>query len=414
MKKLRPLLFLTALVLPILLLPHLSRAQMNLGQYEDEAPLTTWNYYGLANGTSLGMGGTLYAFSRHCSSSLANPALLSHLPRFTLTLNSYYSSSSLFKYAIVNTGVVVTDQKPQIRIYALDFGGASVNVRGWILSFSRAMTEVYDRPSVEQSYYYQDVLYYTLNFDQEGHLMITHLAVARRIGRRLSVGIGLNFLKGSLTKTIKEEYPRSNITITDHKSYEFEGRYLNGGLWLRLSKKLELAAVFRAPFTKKAASESSYSYLSPGGDTDIRIDASGENSYKQPLVIGLGLSSRISPRLRAASDFSFFNWSKYKVTYFGEELKRDFKDILKIGAGFEYLAPLRLFGVNLTVPLRAGFTYDPQPMREPGSSYYYFSLGTGLRQGNSSFDVGASFGSERGSGDSLSAKRVAMSLSFRL
>ncbi len=413
--KRQPFLFLfLSFIFLTLSLPRISPGQMILGQYEDEAPLGTWNLYGLASGASLALGGVSYTIVGDCSSSLSNPALLAHLPRFTLTLNSSYTSASLFRYAIINTGVVTTSQNVQLKIYALDFGGASVMVKGWAFSFSRALTEVYDRPSVEYNYYYQDALYYTLNFDQEGHLMTTHFSIARKIGDRISAGLGLNFIRGSITKNIREEYRLANITITDDKSYEFKGQYINGGIWVGLSERLAVAAVFRAPFTKKAESESSYRYLSPGGNTDIRIDASAENSYEQPLVVGLGLSYRFSPKFRVASDFSFFNWSKYKVTYFEEDLTRDFKDIIKIGAGLEYLTTLKLFGAEFMVPIRAGLSYDPQPMNNPDSAYTYFSLGTGLHWGSSSFDVGASFGSESGSGDSLSVKRISISLSFWL
>ncbi len=408
-----PLLFISFIFL-MLFLPRISLGQMILGQYEDEAPLRTWNLYGLANGTSLALGGVSYAIAVDCSASLSNPALLAHLPRFTLTLNSSYTSASLLRYAIINTGVVTTDQNIQLRIYALDFGGASVTVKGWTFSFSRALTEVYDRPSVESNYYYQGTLYYTLNLDQEGHLLTTNFSIARKIGDRISVGLGLNFIRGSITKNIREEYTFTSITITDDKSYKFKGQYINGGIWVGLSERLAVAAVFRAPFTKKAESESSYRYLSPGGNTDIRINASADNSYEQPLVVGLGLSYRFSPKFKVASDFSFFNWSKYKVTYFEEELPRDFKDIIKIGAGFEYLSALKLFGAEFMMPIRAGLSYDPQPMNNPDSAYTYFSLGTGLHWGSFSFDVGTSFGRESGSGDSLSVKRISMSLSFWL
>lgn len=411
-----PIIFLISLAIAslLLLLPRTSQAQLVLGQYEDEAPLGTWNHYGFSNGSSVGLGGVHFASGRDCSASLSNPALLLRLPKISSSLNSSYSSSSLFKYAIINTGVVITDKNLSLNIYALDFGGISVRVKDWAFSASHALTEVYDRPSVEQKYYYQDALYHTLRFDQEGHIKTIHFSVARKIGERISFGIGLNFLRGSLSKNIKEEWIRTNITITDDKSFEFKGQYVNGGIWVGLSEKLAVAAVFRTPFKKKADSESSFRYFSPGGDTDIRIDASSENIYKQPLVVGLGLSYQFSPKLRAASDFAFFNWSKYEVTYFEEDLKRNFKDVVKIGAGFEYLSLLKIFGDEFIIPFRAGLAYDPQPMKEPSSTYYCFSLGSGLHWRNSSFDVGASFGSERGSGDSLSAKRICISISFWL
>lgn len=414
MRKKSFILLLTALVSLLLLFPLPSSGQLILGQYEDEASLGSWNQYGLINGFSAGMGGVLFAASTDCSSSLSNPALLSFLPKFTFSLNSSYSSYALFKYAIINTGVLTTDKNAFINVYAIDFGGVSLRWKGWTISFSRALSELYDRPSTEQTYYYKGKLYYRLNFDQEGHLMTTHISAARAFGRRLSIGIGLNLISGRLTKNTKEEWVSSNITITDDKSFAFKGQYINGGLWLRISEKWAAAVIFRMPFKKRAEAESSYRFLSPAGNTDISIDASAENSYSQPLVLGVGLSFQPSPKFRLFSDVSFFNWSEYEITYFEERIKRNFRDTFKWGAGVEYLSAVAVFGEEFTVPLRGGFSYDPQPMKEPRSSYYYFSMGTGLRWRNASLDAGASFGSESGSGASLSAKRICISLSFWL
>ncbi len=74
----------------------------------------------------------------------------------------------------------------------------------------------------------------------------------------------------------------------------------------------------------------------------------------------------------------------------------------------------RMFGQEINIPLRAGLSYDPQPMKEPNSSYFYFSLGTGIHWGKFLLDGGILLGKESGSGNSLSARRVALSLSFRL
>jgi len=129
-------------------------------------------------------------------------------------------------------------------------------------------------------------------------------------------------------------------------------------------------------------------------------------------VIGVGLSYQFSPELRIASDFSFFNWAKYKVTYFEEEIDRNFKDIIKIGAGIEYLSALKIFNQEVEIPFRAGMIYDPQPMIEPSSSYLLFSFGSGIHWGKFLLDIGAFVGKESGSGDSLSAQKVILSLSF--
>jgi len=397
-----------------LCLPRPSWPQLILGQYEDEAPLRTWNHYGFLSASSIAVGGTRYAFPLDCSSSLSNPALLTLLPKFSVSVNTSYGSASLFKYSLVNTGAVTSDGNLSLHIYALDFGGASVVWKNWAVSFGQALTEVYERPSIEERVTYRGSLYYTFDFNQGGQLLTTHFAVGRRISPRLSVGLGFNYVHGEYNKYVRDEWTLDNITITDDKSSDLSGYYLNGGVWFGLTDKVSLAAVFRTPYTRKADSSSSYRYLSPQGSTDISIDAAARNEYKQPLVLGLGLNYQFRPNLRLASDLSFFNWSDYKVTYFGEELERAFKNIIQVGAGFEYLSEFVLFGQTIQSPLRVGVMYDPQPMEEPSSSYFYLTVGTGVHCGKFSLDAGVFLGRESGSGDELRARKLSLSLSYGL
>lgn len=398
----------------LLLFAQPSWPQLILGQYEDEAPVGTWNILGVTNATSIGLGDTRFAFATDCSASLSNPALIPNLEKPTFSLHSSFHSTSFFKYSIVNTGVVTTDKNLTLKTYSIDHAAVFVRLKGWAFTLIQALTEIYDRPSVEQNAYYKDSLYYTLNFDQEGNLKTIHFSAARKITKRISLGLGINYVYGHLKKNLEERWLNTNITITDNKSHDFKGYYFNGGVWARLSEKLAVAAIFRTPYTKKAESQSLYRYQSPQGETDIKIEASSQNKYKQPLVLGLGISYRFSPKIRIASDLSFFNWSKYKVNYYEEELERNFKNVVKVGAGIEYLSDLRIFSQNVQIPFRAGFIYDPQPMKVSDSSYLSFSFGTGIHWGKFLLDIGAFIGQESGSGDSLSARKISLSLSFSM
>ncbi len=393
-----------------LFLPPTARPQLLLGQYEDEAPLWSWNQYGFLNTAAISLGGTRYAFATDCSASLSNPALLTLLPKVSVSLSASYGSASLFKYSLVNTGVVTTDGNMSLDIYA----GVSVGWKNWAVSFSQVLTEVYERPSIEERVNYRGRLYYTFDFRQGGELLTTHFALAHRINQRLSVGIGFNYVHGEYDKNVRDEFVLENITITDDKSGDLSGYYFNGGIWFRVTDEISLAAVFRTPYTRKADSSSSYRYLSPGGDTDIGINAAAENEYKQPLVVGLGLNYQFLPHLRLASDISFFNWSDYKVTYYGEELERTFKNIIQVGAGLEYMNEFNLFGQRIQSPFRVGLMYDPQPMEEPSSSYLYFTVGTGVQIWKIALDGGVILGRESGSGDSLRARKFSLSLSLGL
>lgn len=400
----------------IAFLPNTLRPQMILGQYEDEAPFRTWNTFGIPSAPSLAMGETQFTLAYDCLVSLSNPALLTTLPKITFTLNSSIDTASFYRYSLVNTGPLQIDGKSSLSLLAFNFAGASVRVKNWTFALSIALTENYFRPHPDGDFYYRGYLYYSLDLDQEGNLKNTNFSIARKVFRGLSVGIGLNYTWGNLQKNIEERWTTSNITITDNKFHTFQGFFLNGGLLLDLTEDIKIALIFRTPYVKKSESEGLLRFNSPNGNTDIKIEASGNSEYKQPFVAGLGVSYKFSSKLLVASDFTFYNWSKYSITYFDDEdeIKRNFKDIFKIGLGFEYISPIRIFGIKAGIPLRAGLSYDPQPMEVPNSSYFYFSFGTGLQWGKFLLDAGMLIGKEKGSGNSLSAQKVALSMSFRL
>ncbi len=403
------------IILAVLLaFPAAASAQLVLGQYEDEAPLRTWNAFGIQTAVSLGRGDTVFAQADGVASALSNPALLPGLPRITISLNGTLYHASLYKYSIVNTGVLSTRDNLTIDQRALDFGGVSFQIGDWAVGLSAALTEIYDRPRVYYEYSPSANPAYTLDFRQSGFLRQVNLAVARRLGARLRLGLGFNFVDGELERMTEENYFDPGITITDRKNQAFSGFFLNGGITAEISPRLNLAVVFQPPYGKKSESRSEYRYAAPAAGTDIRISADSSDSYDQPLVLGLGAGYEISSDFRILADLAYFSWSKYRVNYFGESRQRDFRDTVKAGLGAEYALALRLFDSEARLPVRFGLGYDPQPMRDPSSAYTYFSAGAGLHWKMFALDVGASFGRESGSGHSLATRRVAISLNLRL
>jgi len=94
-----------------------SWSQLIIGQYQDEASFRSWNNLGIASASSLGMGEVIYAFGLDCSASLSNPALLPLLPKISLAAHISFNSSSFYKYSLINTGVVSTNQNIDLKIY---------------------------------------------------------------------------------------------------------------------------------------------------------------------------------------------------------------------------------------------------------------------------------------------------------
>jgi len=405
----RPLLF---SFLAVLALPLTSPAQLVVGQYEDEAPLRTWNAFGVPTAVSLALGEARFALVSDASAALANPALLSRLGPFTLALSGGYHTADFHRFGIVNTGPVRSEGNLRAGFYALEFGGGSIRRGRWSFVLAAGLVEDYGRPEVQTSYSSQNTVVYTLLWRQTGVLRVFNASLAYDFGRGLSAGLGLNIAAGNLERRVREEFPADGIVIGDEKNQDFRGWFVNAGLAWRVRDGLLLGLVLRSPSVRKADNRSALRYESSRTATDIRIEASASDSLRQPWVAGAGLSWEFGRGFRAAADAAFFAWSAYRADFFGEPLARDFRNILRAGGGLEYSASYRLAGRPVRMPLRVGFLLDPQPMKAPRSAYSVLTFGTGLELGRLHLDVAAQIGRESGSGRALAIRRLAIGLNY--
>ncbi len=384
-------------------------AQLVLGQYEDEAPLGTWNIFGAPSAASIGLGGAQFARAWDGSASLANPALLPSLPRLSGFLTGSYAAASLFKYSLVNTGVVESIGNPTVGVTGVDGGGVAAHFGPWALAVVAAAPESYGRPSIAVGNGG-----YQLTFNQTGYLRVFHAGIARRLPAGWSLGLGLNYATGRLDRTTVERSAglASLVTITDAKAERIHGFYVNAGLAWEATRRLTAALVVRSPYVKKGTGDSLLRYQASPEGTDIRIAAEAANTYRQPWVFGAGLSYRLSTAWSLAADAAYYGWSRYSVTYFDERLERPFRNVLKAAAGIEYLAPAGMYGRSARIPFRLGFSADPQPMTTVHSSYLALTFGTGLELRKLAVDISGSFGREKGSGHSLKSGKIVLSVRY--
>jgi len=382
-----------------------ARAQLVLGQYEDEAPLASWNVFGLAGAPARALGGVRVGRGFDASVSTTNPALLLTLPRASACLTGSYTAASLYRFSIVNTGVLATSLNVSIGSFALESAAFAVRAGGWAFSVAAGILENYARPLVRSG----DA---TVGVDQTGVLRLWNAAAARRLGRRLSVGVGLNLVEGRLDRTVYDVWPYQEIAITDVRSERFRGFYANAGLRFELSPSVAVSLAGRSPCLRTAEAASLLRYEAP--DADIRIEAEARNEYRQPWAAGAGLDWRWAKGWGLAADLAYFGWSRYRVLYFDEPLARDFRDVLTASAGVERVLEGRLGSRPVLFPLRLGLAYDPQPMAEPRSAYLSLTAGVGLRAGRWTADLSGRLGRESGSGRGLWAGGVALGLGYAL
>jgi len=386
---------------------------MKIGQYLDEAPFRTWNTPGMSSGRILGMGNIRFAMPSDAAAALVNPALLTQYPRLSLSVSGSTNIASIHQYGIINTGILFSQaENSSTRQFLFDHAAITLNWKNWGFGLHTGTLETYIRPTVHYEDEWGGSPYYSLDYTQKGLLQNVNFSAAKKISRFLSLGLGINTVFGKWERSVVDHWLQSGRKITDNKSQNFKGMFFNAGLLFHFNEKWMASAIVQTPFTKKGDASSLMRYEAPTGDTDIQIHAEARNTYDIPLIAGLGTSYAFSKKFRAGADITFFNWANYSVRYFDEDFDRRFKNIIKVNAGVEYIGYFILFGKQVRSPLRAGLIYDPQPIQEPNSHYLYLTLGTGIRMGDFSLDIGMMIGKEYGSGHGLTARKSIITVSY--
>ncbi len=385
-----------------------------MGQYEDEAPLGSWNQGIAYSAASLSLGGSgLFAVGDSLV-ALSNPSQLVFFPRLTISLNASLTSASFRRFSILNTGPISSPGNLSHRVISPVGGGAAYKTGRWAFAAHFFRAESTSRPPLDITE--RDTsnrIRYSLRFRQAGYGDTVNLAAAHNIIDGLSIGMGVNITWGAFDKTLEESLPLEGYTITDIKSHQYHGLYLNGGISWIPNPMLDLAFGFRTAYTRKSDSRSLLRYAAPSAGTRIEIESSDPSHFSQPSVLRIGARVHPAHDISITADLSFHRWSRYRIQVFQTPMERDFDDILVAGIGCETLLKTALFRSPAVLPARIGLQWDPQPMHDPRSRYLNITAGFGVSWKRLQIDLGGRLGFERGSGDGLSNQQVLLSLSFK-
>lgn len=394
--------------------PPFAAGQIRLGQYEDEAPLRTWNAFPAASAAGLGRGTVALAWADGSFSAWSNPALLTSLSRPSLSLSASIELAQCERFSLVNTGVVSSESPLWAQAFLPDGLAAGALWKGWALAAAVGAWESYARPEVLIDRTAGGRSLYGFELTQSGRLWAGTLAAARRLGSRLSLGLSLHALWGGWQRGYVESWRSEGFELRDERSMTFRGFVPQAGISWEATSRWTLGATLRGPWDKRARTESLASFAAEGRPAVSISAGSQDDGFAQPWVAGLGAAFRPSPDWTLAADAIWLGWSAYSARVFGEDPSRDFKDVVRLSLGGEMRSTVRLFGRRFEYPLRLGFVYDPQPMRDPRSAYLVLAFGSGLGWGKVRIDLGAQIGREGGSGSGLTARRVGLSLSVEI
>jgi len=391
-----------------------SEAQLSPGQYLEEAPLGTWNIFGIESGSALGCGFCQLTAAYSGTVGLTNPALLSYLPKANLTFNLGFSQTQLFKYWLVNTGVLTTSGNLFFRSLQINFINFSYRFWGWNVALIFARTENYSRPHLSYQDYYNGLVTHQLDISQAGQLKNYAFSLSRRLNSKLSLGISFIWLDGQIQRNLEESWPSDQVVMIDQRYQKISGFYPLIGLTYRISSRLKTGLSFIPPYHKKVQGQSLLAYRSPSGNTNIEIKGEAFDQIKMPAIISLGMSYSLEKNLDIMLETTYFGWNRYLYSYFGEARSEKFRQVIRLGSGLEYRTTFRFFGRNWDSPYYFGVMIDPQPMTDIKSTYYYLTFGFGLGNQYLNLSLSTAIGMEKGSGRNLKNQKISLTLDLHM
>jgi len=272
-----------------------------------------------------------------------------------------------------------------------------------------------------------------IDYIQRGGLYALGLAYCIQVTPEFSLGFTFNIWDHSLYKSrweqnffekgwmIYKNDPQDeqyNFEKRSLDSYCFRGINANLGLLWRLSRKLTIGGVFKAPFRADINYETriSTSVYNPNYPDYLNNNIPGpiptlfeEQRLDMPMSYGIGFAYRFSDEFTLAADIYRTEWGDFLLTD-QDGRKRspisgnpsDVSDIdptHQIRAGAEYL--FISMESDRVIPLRFGIFYDPAPAEVNPDDYFGCSLGSGIATRHLVFDMAYQYRFGNRVGDSI-------------
>jgi long-subunit fatty acid transport protein len=366
---------------------------------------------------AVGMGGAFIGIADDATAASWNPAGLIQLERPELSIVGDYNYR---KEEFTSSSHPEIDNTGRVDEVALNYFSATYPFhlyRNMVVSIN--YQRLYDfKQNFDYRYDYSfaglDLEQYK-SFSQDGSVGALGLAAAVEITPKLSLGVTLNIWTDQLLweNGWDEYYTEHGVgtlggvsAIIDtriHDKYsQFRGVNANFGLLWHITKPLTIGAVVKTPFTASLLHEfSSGETQTIGGSTTVlpSIYQKEDVELDMPMSYGIGIAWRFSDAFSIDIDVYRTLWSKYILTDDqGNEFspidgrpksQSQVKDTTQVRIGGEYLFIKQ--NMNMVIPVRAGFFYDPQPSEGSPEDFFGFAIGSGIAYKQFIFDVAYQF-----------------------
>ncbi|MDR2920223.1 MAG: hypothetical protein LBV72_12780 [Tannerella sp.] len=354
-----------AVVLGLLLFVNVSL----IAQNSTNSPYTRYGFGSIADrsfGAGRSMGGIGYGLRSSRQINPMNPASYSSMDSLTFlfdagaTIHRSWYDDGLYSQKDINGNFeYAAMQFPLTSQLAMSVG---------VLPYSHVGYDFYKQTTTS------DNLTYAERFKGTGGLNEVYVGLSIDIWKkRLALGANVSYLFGSVNRetqlTSISVYTKNKVNVHNLK-YDFGIQYTHP---LSKTERLTLGVVYSPKIKLKATA---YDLVSSSSDFSSLIsgDTVRNHGYDIPNVYGVGLSYTKDNKMILAADVSFQEWSKAQF----EGTSKNYKNMLKVALGGEYIPNNFTRSYMKRVRYRAGLHYDNSYLKIDGSSYNEYGATVGM------------------------------------
>lgn len=360
--------------------------------HKEESPAISWNGTQMFDARMLGAGGVSYMASVPFA-AVMNPALLPKTGNYGLGLSVEYMNHEASQYWGINQGVYIAPDVLSAQDTGLSGFTFSVPLKKIRLSAGYYLPDLLTLPDFDfDGQYWQ----YTGSF--KGREQNFFAAAAISAGKKLDLGIKIDYIYGKRDLEINEYYKYTNpvesyLLIHRRESHSLNYLAATLGATLKLTPAWTIGASLVYPFKGNAERTINRTFDNLY-EPPITYSQTGEDSFYRPAKILFGTVYTLDKRSNGsgsmwtiAAETTYVRWSGYEYIYFSEEVPRDMRDCLIVALGCEF----GIYKGTGDYFFRAGYRYDPQPVRVPQFVLHALTFGTGFRYGKITADFGMAY-----------------------
>lgn len=345
--------------------------------HREESPSLSWNEIPIYDARMLGGGGISF-FASPSFASAINPALIPRDRRVYSGVSYQGVSFEAFQYWGINQGVIYQNKNLQERDDRISGFSLSFPLNGFRFAAGYRLGNMLQFPYFM---YITDSGNYHGTFSGcEKHAFA---AIAWGMGQKLDVGLKFDYMWGNRQVDIVEGWFDYPIHFDHQEVHELSCITPALGLTYQLTPNWTLGLALDYPL-KGTANRSTTRRVASREVVYEMTNLQSKDTLYRPPKFSLGTSFSPSPGWMIAAETTYYLWSKYKYEFYSEFIPRDMKNIMVMAIATEYGEKGHKVGYNI----RAGFRYDPQPLKNPEMTFYGITGGATLQVGNVFFEVG--------------------------